>query len=86
MTLYESSQKLDLIRRSLQARSKELPPSSPKGEVLKKELESFRSACPSPTLYTALSPGSQILQAPITPIVTTSLSKPAAVTGKLEVR
>lgn len=87
-SLSESSKKLDLIRRSLELRSKELPPSSPKSQVLKNELESFQAASPSPTGYTPLPlfPTIDVPKATLPQTFVTSLSKPAAVTGKLEVR
>ncbi|GAB6021882.1 hypothetical protein CHUAL_006048 [Chamberlinius hualienensis] len=88
-SLSESSKKLDLIRRSLELRSKELPPSSPKSQVLKYELDSFQAASPSPTGYTQLPLFPTIDQVPkvtLPQTFVTSLSKPAAVTGKLEVR
>lgn len=87
-SLSESSQKLDLIRRSLQSCCKELPASSPKREVVKKELESSMASSPNPMYYTPRSiyDDSDIETTQGSHLFTTSLSKPAAVTGKLEVR
>uniref|UniRef100_T1J1B0 protein kinase C n=1 Tax=Strigamia maritima TaxID=126957 RepID=T1J1B0_STRMM len=88
-SLSESSKKLDLIRRSLEVRSKELSPLSPKQDILRKELESAQAASLSPTIYTSISSYTNSrLNTKETPqqSFTTSLSKPAAVTGKLEVR
>ncbi|XP_076353703.1 serine/threonine-protein kinase N isoform X2 [Tachypleus tridentatus] len=81
--LLESSHKLDLIRRSLDQCRQEWPPGSPKSDILKEELESSQSA--SPTLYTS-SIHPYGIKEPTLHSVTYSLSKPAAVTGKLEVR
>ncbi|GIY39159.1 hypothetical protein CEXT_365001 [Caerostris extrusa] len=81
--LSESSQKLDLIRRSMEIRKLELPPESPKLEVLKSELESSQAT--SPILYpSTIHPhGTRDTSMQL---YSTSLSKPATVTGKLEVR
>ncbi|GFS60482.1 hypothetical protein TNIN_357801 [Trichonephila inaurata madagascariensis] len=81
--LSESSQKLDLIRRSMEIRKLELPPESPKLEILKSELESSQAT--SPVLYpSTIHPhGTRDTSMQL---YSTSLSKPATVTGKLEVR
>lgn len=83
MNLSESSQKLDLIRRSMELRKLELPAESPKLEILKSELESSLAA--SPVLYPSSIHPHGARETPIPPY-STSLSKPATVTGKLEVR
>ncbi|KAG8178722.1 hypothetical protein JTE90_023268 [Oedothorax gibbosus] len=81
--LSESSQKLDLIRRSMEIRKLELPPESPKLEILKSELESSQAT--SPVLYpSTIHP--QGKRDSSMQLYSTSLSKPATVTGKLEVR
>ncbi|XP_042896261.1 serine/threonine-protein kinase N2 isoform X2 [Parasteatoda tepidariorum] len=82
-TLLESSQKLDLIRRSMEIRKLELPPDSPKLDVLKCELECSQAT--SPVLYPSTIHPRGTKDASIQPY-STSLSKPATVTGKLEVR
>lgn len=83
MNLSESSQKLDLIRRSMELRRSELPLGSPKVDVLKYELESSQAT--SPVLYpSTIHPYG--MKEPQLPHCSTSLSKPATVTGKLEVR
>ncbi|XP_071517172.1 serine/threonine-protein kinase N isoform X10 [Panulirus ornatus] len=80
--LEESSNKLDLIRLSLERLKGDLPPGSLMAGKVKRELENSLSASPSPANYTSLydkenypSRRSQALH-----------SKGAAVTGKLEVR
>ncbi|XP_064457993.1 serine/threonine-protein kinase N2-like isoform X1 [Ornithodoros turicata] len=79
-SLVESSEKLDLIRRSLELRRLELPPGSPKAGVLKRELDSSQLASPySPSITQYGSPSSSV-----PPSI--SLSKPASVTGQLQVR
>lgn len=83
INLSESSQKLDLIRKSLEIRRQELPLGSSKAEVLKHELESSQAA--SPVLYPPTIHPYGAKETPL-PSYGTSLSKPAAVTGKLEVR
>lgn len=83
MNLSESSQKLDLIRRSMEVRKLELPAESPKLEILKSELESSQAT--SPVLYPSTIHPHGTRETPIPPY-STSLSKPATVTGKLEVR
>ena len=54
----ESSQRLDLIRYSLELRNKELPPQSAKAAELRKELEalSVSSPTPSSSSYVSLQP------------------------------
>lgn len=79
-SLVESSEKLDLIRRSLEHRRMELPPGSPKAGVLKRELDSSQLASPYSPSITQY--GSPISTFP--PSI--SLSKPASVTGQLQVR
>lgn len=96
-SLSESSQRLDLIRHSLELRNKELPPQqSAKAMELKKELESYSASSPTPSggsSYVSLQPFKQGQgggQAGDTPTSCSSsshlLGKSAAITGKLEVR
>jgi hypothetical protein len=84
-SLQESSQKIDLLRLSLETKSNEIRGDSRKSRELKEELE--HSSTPtipphplSPVSYTALEPK------PPPRGSTLGLSKCAAVTGKLEVR
>ncbi|XP_055688845.1 serine/threonine-protein kinase N isoform X10 [Lutzomyia longipalpis] len=83
--LSESSRKLDLLRKALELRRNELPPDSPAAKQLKKELQSVQASSPVPVTYTSLQPfrgGSEGK-----PVQShSSLSRCAAVTGKLEVR
>lgn len=90
-SLVESSEKLDLIRRSLELRRTELSPDSAKWQVLKRELES--SQLVSPYSHSigprAEQTGSGTPPSTLTPLTashTISLSKPASVTGQLQVR
>lgn len=97
-SLSESSQRLDLIRHSLELRNKELPPQqSAKAMELKKELESYTASSPTPSggsSYVSLQPFKQGQgvggQGGDTPTSSSSsshlLGKSAAITGKLEVR
>ena len=57
-SLSESSQRLDLIRHSLELRNKELPPQqSTKAMELKRELESYTVSSPTPSsTYVSLQP------------------------------
>lgn len=61
----------------------QLPPESPKLEILKTELESSQAT--SPVLYPSTIHPHGTREAPIPPY-STPMSKPATVTGKLEVR
>ena len=82
-SLLESSQKVDVLRKALDMCRQLLPPGSPKSAVLKVELENSQSASPiiySPTI--AYSSGKELTQS-ATP---STITKAAAVTGKLEVR
>lgn len=106
-SLNESSQRLDLIRHSLELRNKELAPQqSAKAAELKKELEAFGVTSPTPSggsSYVSLQQfkppasgggvggggGDTPLPAPTTSSSYSSshpMGKPAAITGKLEVR
>ena len=96
-SLSESSQRLDLIRHSLELRNKELPPQqSAKAMELKKELESYTVSSPTPSggsSYVSLQPfkhgqgGGQTGDAPTSASSSSHLlGKSAAITGKLEVR
>ncbi|UYV71250.1 PKN2 [Cordylochernes scorpioides] len=77
--LSESSQKLDLIRRSLELRRTELPNGSSKMEVVKRELENSLGASPVLSSIRSPEPGG-----PVQSVV--HCTRPAAVTGQLEVR
>ncbi|CAG2162638.1 unnamed protein product [Oppiella nova] len=82
-SLFESSQKVDVLRKGLDVCRQQLPPGSPKSAALKLELESSQSVTPtiySPTI--AYSSGRHSVQS-TTPA---TITKAAAVTGKLEVR
>lgn len=95
-SLSESSQRLDLIRHSLELRNKELPPQqSAKAMELKKELESYTASSPTPSggsSYVSLQPfkhqgGGQAGDTPTSCSSSSHLlGKSAAITGKLEVR
>ncbi|KAI5734926.1 hypothetical protein M8J77_012019 [Diaphorina citri] len=87
-SLSESSRKLDLLRRSLELRRQELPPDSQAAAQLKRDLQIVQSSSPVPVTYVSLQPfrypngssGEAVRASP------SSLSRCAAVTGKLEVR
>lgn len=82
-SLIESSQKVDILRKALDMCRQQLPPGSPKSADLKRELDSSQSA--NTTIYSptiAYGSGKDSVQSS-TP---STISKPAAVTGKLEVR
>lgn len=82
--LIESSRKLDLLRCALELRRAELPPDSEAAAVLKTELQNVQAASPIPVQYTSLHPFRAGNQGK--PSHHLSLSRCAAVTGKLEVR
>jgi serine/threonine-protein kinase N2 len=82
--LIESSKKLDLLRYALEIRRAELPADSEAAAVLKAELQNFQAASPIPVQYTSLHPFRAGNQGK--PSSHLSLSRCAAVTGKLEVR
>ncbi|GCB73814.1 hypothetical protein scyTo_0002896 [Scyliorhinus torazame] len=71
----ESSQKLDLLKYSLEQRLSELPKNHPKSSIIKDELSMVSSPALSPR-HSVLYPQNQY----------STLSKPAALTGSLEVR
>ncbi|XP_060753848.1 serine/threonine-protein kinase N2 isoform X2 [Neoarius graeffei] len=73
----ESSQKLDLLKLSLEQRLSELPPQHPKSSVIMEELVFMSSA--------ALSPRHSLVSTH-TPSPYGTLAKPAALTGTLDVR
>lgn len=73
-----------MLRRSLELRRQELPPDSAAAAQLKKELQSVQSASPVPVTYTSLQPFRESTK-PLSSSPS-SLSRCAAVTGKLEVR
>ena len=82
--MIESSRKLDLLRKSLELRRAELPPDSEAAAQLKMELQNVQASSPVPVQYTSLHPFRAGAQGK--PANYTSLSRCAAVTGKLEVR
>lgn len=88
-SLSESSRKLDLLRRSLELRRQELPPDSQAAAQLKRDLQIVQSASPVPVSFVSLQPfrhgGNNGGDAPVRSSPC-SLSRCAAVTGKLEVR
>lgn len=80
--LSESSQKVDILRKSLEVCRAQLPHGSLKAALLKLDLDSSHAATPSvfsPSIHTYGKDG----MSNVTP---STLSKAAAVTGKLEVR
>jgi len=82
--LFESSQKVDILRKALEICRQQLPQGSPKSALLKKDLDNSHSVTPavySPTIKDTYKIKDDL--APSSPAV---FSKPAAVTGKLEVR
>ncbi|XP_053208597.1 serine/threonine-protein kinase N-like isoform X2 [Panonychus citri] len=82
--LLESSQKIDLLRKALEVCRTQLPPGSPKSAILKADLENSQSITPS-----VYSPTIQTFKCSDDLVNSTSpatISKAAAVTGKLEVR
>lgn len=76
-TLNDSSMKLELMRMSLEDRLTEMEPDTPKAKHLKEELDELIN-------YTYISPGRFSSQGRRNE--TSYFSKPAALTGKLEVR
>ncbi|CAH1388799.1 unnamed protein product [Nezara viridula] len=90
VSLFESSQKLDLLRKSLEMRRSELPPDSTTAAQLKHELDSVQSSSPVPVTYTSLQPfrgdGTMGMRGGILSSRPSPFNRTAAVTGKLEVR
>ncbi|XP_050527404.1 serine/threonine-protein kinase N isoform X2 [Daktulosphaira vitifoliae] len=83
--LSESSHKLDLLRRSLELRRQELPPNSTTANQLIRELQNAQAASPTPNhAYVSLQPFIKAERNVIPEKAT--VSRCAAVTGKLEVR
>ncbi|KAG5679043.1 hypothetical protein PVAND_008643 [Polypedilum vanderplanki] len=82
--LIESSRKLDLLRYALEIRRNDLPPDSEASRQLKTELQNVQAASPVPVQYTSLHPFRAGNQSKTSNFL--SLSRCAAVTGKLEVR
>lgn len=79
--LGESSQKVDILRKSLESCRTQLPHGSPKAALLKLDLDNSHSATPtiySPTIHSYGKDG--------VPPAPSMISKPASITGKLEVR
>jgi protein kinase N len=83
--LSESSCKLDLLRRSLELRRQELPANSTTAVQLVRELQNAQAASPTPNhAYVSLQPFPKAERNVIPEKAT--VSRCAAVTGKLEVR
>lgn len=83
--LSESSCKLDLLRQSLEHRRQELPPNSTTAIQLVRELQNAQAASPTPNhAYVSLQPFLKAERNVIPEKAT--VSRCAAVTGKLEVR
>lgn len=91
-SLVESSEKLDLIRRSLELKRAELSPGSTKWQLLKRELESSQLVNPYAPSIVPHGPGTEqqglsaSLPSPLAAGPSVPLSKPASVTGQLQVR
>uniref|UniRef100_A0A8D8UZD6 protein kinase C n=1 Tax=Cacopsylla melanoneura TaxID=428564 RepID=A0A8D8UZD6_9HEMI len=79
-SLCESSRKLDLLRRSLELRRQELPPDSQAAAQLKRDLQIVQASSPAFRYGNGTGVGEGVKASP------SSLSRCAAVTGKLEVR
>ncbi|RWS04375.1 serine/threonine-protein kinase N2-like protein [Dinothrombium tinctorium] len=80
--LSESSQKVDILRKALELCRQKLPPGSPKSAIVRIDLDNSQSA--TPTIYSPTIHSYRLKDHPSpTP---SAISKPAAVTGKLEVR
>lgn len=77
---------MDLIRKSLELRTKELPQDSPAAKQLKRELQTVQAASPISLQYTSLQPVSGSNGNSRGGFSSSSLSRCAAVSGKLEVR
>lgn len=82
--MIESSRKLDLLRYALELRRGDLPPDSEAAAQLKTELQNVQAASPVPVQYTSLHPFRANTKGKTSNSL--SLSRCAAVTGKLEVR
>lgn len=81
LNLSESSCKIDILRKGLEVCRQELPVGSPKSSLLKADLDNSIST--APTIYSPTIIFKKYDLASDSPI---TISKPAAVTGKLEVR
>lgn len=79
--LSQSSQKVDLLRKSLEMSRLQLPPNSQQALYLKQELDQIFSSVPS-----HYSPSINAVRDGVSRPVSSLLSKPASVTGQLEVR
>lgn len=79
--LSDSSRKIDLLRKALEVCRQSLPQGSPKSSLLKADLDNSQSV--APTVYSPTIIFKKYDLASNSPI---ALTKPAAVTGKLEVR
>ena len=83
-SLNESSQKVDILRKALEMCRQQLPPDSPKFAVLKAELDN--SQCANSTVYSPVIHAFGDVKDSLQKNPPSTISKPAAVTGKLEVR
>ena len=91
--IYSSSQKLDLIRHSLEVHRQQLPPESSIASEVKQEIDSTQSMSPGNMTFTNIGenmsnhsiprPDNQMQRQHRSSV---SFSRAAAVTGKLEVR
>lgn len=81
LNLSESSRKIDILRKALEVCRQALPVGSPKSSLLKADLDNSQSI--APTIYSPTIIFKKYDLASSSPI---TISKPAAVTGKLEVR
>ena len=89
--MYESSQKLDLIRHSLEMHRQQLPPESSIASDLKAEIESTQTMSPGSMTFTNLGDPFSTSKQPgpaqhASQRNSVSFSRTASVTGKLEVK
>lgn len=92
-SIVEASQKLDLIRQALEIHRQQLPPESGVALDLKAEIEATQTMSPGSMTFTNLgdpfstsSSQQSSLHRPASHKTSVSFSRPASVTGKLEVR
>ena len=89
-SIVEASQKLDLIRQALEIHRQQLPPESGVALDLKAEIEATQTMSPGSMTFTNLgdpfsTSSQQSLHRPASHKTSVSFSRPASVTGKLEV-
>ena len=89
-SIVEASQKLDLIRQALEVHRQQLPPESGVALDLKAEIEATQTMSPGSMTFTNLgdpfsTSSQQSLHRPASQKTSVSFSRPASVTGKLEV-